>query len=261
MENGKTSEILGKTPSADTEGNILFSASHLKKVYGRRVIVEDVSLEVRQGSVVGLLGPNGAGKTTVFYMMVGLVFPAAGKIVLGEREITDLPLHERAKLGIGYLAQDPSLFRKLSVYDNVAMALEAKKVSGTELSERTYALLKRFGLDKVAQSPASALSGGERRRCEIARCLAIDPRFVLLDEPFAGIDPIAVGEIQEYIQELKHQGIGVLITDHNVRETLGTCDQGYLMRNGNIFFSGTPEEISSNAEARKFYLGEQFKLN
>lgn len=222
--------------------------------------MNDVSVSVQRGSVVGLLGPNGAGKTTVFYMMVGLVFPGAGQILLGEREITNLSLHERARLGIGYLPQEPSLFRKLSVFDNVAMALEAKGFDGSELDDRTEALLGRFGLEKVARSPASALSGGERRRCEIARCLAIEPSFVLLDEPFAGIDPIAVGEIQSFIFELKNNGIGVLITDHNVRETLGACDRGYLMRDGVIFFEGTPEEISENAEAKKFYLGDQFRL-
>lgn len=236
-------------------------AKHLSKTYGKRCVVNDVSVSVKKGTVVGLLGPNGAGKTTVFYMMVGLVFPGAGQIFLGDREVTQLSLHERARLGIGYLPQEPSLFRKMNVFDNVAMAIEAKGYSGSELTDRTEALLSRFGLEKVARSPASALSGGERRRCEIARCLAIEPSFVLLDEPFAGIDPIAVGEIQNFIFELKKNGIGVLITDHNVRETLGACDRGYLMRDGVIFFEGTPSEITENSEARKFYLGDQFRLS
>jgi len=236
-------------------------ALNLQKIYGKRSVVSEASLTVRQGQVVGLLGPNGAGKTTVFYMMVGLVFPANGQIFLDDKEVTMQPLFERARQGIGYLPQEASLFRKLSVFDNVAIAFESQGARGSELQDKTIELLDRFGLGKVARSPAAALSGGERRRCEIARCLAINPKFVLLDEPFAGIDPIAVGEIQSFIQELKSQGIGILITDHNVRETLGTCDQGYLMREGKIFFHGTPEEISNNEEARKFYLGASFKLN
>ena len=239
----------------------ILRAEGLTKAYGKRKVVEDVSIELKQGSVVGLLGPNGAGKTTTFYMIVGLVFPTAGKIYQGNEEITHLALHSRARQGIGYLPQETSLFRKLNVYDNIAMALEARKLPPHEVQDRTEQLIERFGLNRVAKSVVTALSGGERRRCEIARCLAIDPAFVLLDEPFAGIDPIAVGEIQQFIQELKKQGIGVLITDHNVRETLGTCDQGYLMRDGKIFFQGTPQQISDNAEARKFYLGDNFKLN
>lgn len=236
-------------------------ALNLQKIYGKRSVVSEASLTVRQGQVVGLLGPNGAGKTTVFYMMVGLVFPASGQIFLDDKEVTMQPLFERARQGIGYLPQEASLFRKLSVFDNVAIAFESQGARGSELEDKTIELLDRFGLSKVARSPAAALSGGERRRCEIARCLAINPKFVLLDEPFAGIDPIAVAEIQSFIQELKSQGIGILITDHNVRETLGSCDQGYLMREGKIFFHGTPEEISNNEEARKFYLGASFKLN
>lgn len=240
-------------------GEVL-KAQSLTKVYGKRAVVNDVSVELERGSVVGLLGPNGAGKTTCFYMIVGLVFPQKGRISLGNREITALPLHERARLGIAYLPQENSLFRKLSVFDNIAMALEVKFSDADEIEARTRDLLKRFGLEKVAESQAAALSGGEKRRCEIARCMAIEPSFVLLDEPFAGIDPIAVGEIQEFIAELKIQGIGVLITDHNVRETLGTCDRGYLMKEGQVFFSGSPNEIIENEEAKKFYLGESFKL-
>ncbi len=240
----------------------IFKAENLVKVYGKRRVVDGVSIELRRGRVVGLLGPNGAGKTTVFYMMVGLVFSdEGGKVQLDEEEVGRLPLHDRARKGVGYLPQETSLFRRLSVFDNIAMAFEVKDLPDADVNEKTWELIRRFGLEKVAQSPVTALSGGERRRCEIARCLAIDPDFVLLDEPFAGIDPIAVGEIQRFIEELKKQGIGVLITDHNVRETLGSCDHGYLMRDGKIFFHGTPEEISNNSEARKFYLGEQFKLD
>lgn len=235
-------------------------AESLHKSYGKRTVVHDVHIELSPGSVVGLLGPNGAGKTTVFYMVVGLVFPDKGKIFLGDQDVTQLPLHERAKLGIGYLPQEPSLFRRMTVFENVAMAFEVRNFDKNKVKVETEKLLERFGLSKVTKSLASALSGGERRRCEIARCLAIDPKFVLLDEPFAGIDPIAVGEIRAFIQELKNQNIGVLITDHNVRETLSSCDKGYLMRDGEIFFGGSPQEISQNQEARRFYLGEDFRL-
>jgi lipopolysaccharide export system ATP-binding protein len=193
-------------------------------------------------------------------MLVGLVFPNRGRIQLNEDDITSLALHERARLGLAYLPQESSLFRRLTVFENIAMAFEARRLAPSEVRDRSLELLERFGLQKVARSPSAALSGGERRRCEIARCLAIDPHFVLLDEPFAGIDPIAVSEIQTYIQELKRQGIGVLITDHNVRETLGACDTALLMRDGRVFFGGSPEEISNNEEARRFYLGDSFKL-
>lgn len=235
-------------------------ASSISKTYGKREVVSGVDITLSKGSVVGLLGPNGAGKTTSFYMMVGLVFPSAGKIFLNGEDVTQIPLHERSQRGVAYLPQETSLFRKLSVYDNIAMALEARGHEGSELDGRCEMLMKRFGLLRLAKSQAATLSGGERRRCEIARCLAIEPEFLLLDEPFAGIDPIAVGEIQGFISELRAQNIGILITDHNVRETLGTCDVGYLMRDGKIFFSGTPSEISNNDEAKKFYLGESFRL-
>jgi lipopolysaccharide export system ATP-binding protein len=239
----------------------ILEAHGLTKVYGKRTVVSGVSLSVKKGQVVGLLGPNGAGKTTCFYMIVGLVFPQEGNIALEGKDITTLPLHERARMGVAYLPQENSLFRKLSVYDNIAMALEVKYTRAEEVHEHTIQLLQRFGLERVAESQAAALSGGEKRRCEIARCMALEPDFVLLDEPFAGIDPIAVGEIQDFIKGLKDQGIGVLITDHNVRETLGTCDYGYLMKDGQIFFSGTPEQIINNDEAKRFYLGESFRLN
>jgi lipopolysaccharide export system ATP-binding protein len=241
-------------------GNVVLTAENLSKSYGKRSVVKGVSLKLRPGEIVGLLGPNGAGKTTVFYMMVGLVFPDSGKILLSEHQLTSLPLHERARLGMAYLPQESSLFRKLTVFENIVMALEGRGVQGRDIPAEADNLIEKYGLSRVKHSLASALSGGERRRCEIARCLAIQPNFVLLDEPFAGVDPIAVKEIQGFVQELRNQGIGVLITDHNVRETLGTCDRGYLMREGEIFFHGTPEEISNNPDVRKFYLGESFKL-
>ncbi len=243
------------------DGATFIRAQNLKKIYGKRTVVQNVNVELKAGEVVGLLGPNGAGKTTVFYMIVGLVFPGEGRIFFNDSDITALPLHERARMGMAYLPQESSLFRKLSVFDNVAIGLESRGLQGQKLQVECESLLERFGLNHLSATVASALSGGERRRCEIARCLALKPSVILLDEPFAGIDPIAVSEIQKFIQELKKQGIGVLITDHNVRETLGICDKGYLMRDGEIFFQGTPQEISQNADARKFYLGESFKLD
>lgn len=251
-----------QSPEAHSPTQESFLGSNeISKVYGQRQVVSNVSLSVHKGTVVGLLGPNGAGKTTSFYMMVGLVFPSSGQIVLKGNNVTHLPLHERSQMGVAYLPQETSLFKKLNVNDNIALALEARGHKGSELKDRCESLMKRFGLLHLHKNLASTLSGGERRRCEIARCLAIEPEFLLLDEPFAGIDPIAVGEIQGFIQELKSQNIGVLITDHNVRETLGTCDIGYLMHEGKIFFSGSPEEISNNDEARKFYLGNSFRLS
>lgn len=238
----------------------LLKAENLIKSYNKRKVVDGVSIEVKKGQVVGLLGPNGAGKTTVFYMIVGLVFPNAGKITLGEADITAKHLFERARMGVGYLPQEPSLFRKLTVYQNIAMALEAQKLEEDELKNRADELIANFGLEKVQHSPAAALSGGERRRCEIARCLAINPDFILLDEPFAGIDPKAVLEIQKLIIELRQKNIGILITDHNVRETLGSCDYAYLMNQGRVFLSGSPQAITESSEAREIYLGEGFRL-
>jgi lipopolysaccharide export system ATP-binding protein len=249
------------TQSKNEKVGPVLRANGLSKSYGKRAVVKDVSLELHPGEIVGLLGPNGAGKTTFFYMVVGLIFPEKGMIRLENENLTALPLHERARKGLAYLPQESSLFRKLSVFENIAMALEARGVASDDLRIEAQVLIDKYGLTKVQDSLASALSGGERRRCEIARCLAIKPQFVLLDEPFAGIDPLAVKEIQGFVQELKFSGIGVLITDHNVRETLGTCDRGYLMRDGEIFFHGTPEEISNNKDVRKFYLGESFKLD
>lgn len=238
----------------------ILKAEGLVKSYNKRNVVDGVSIEVKKGQVVGLLGPNGAGKTTVFYMIVGLVFPNQGKIFLGEEEITSKHLFERARLGVGYLPQEPSLFRKLSVYQNIAMALEAQNLKTEEIKTKADELIANFGLEKVQNSPASALSGGERRRCEIARCLAINPDFILLDEPFAGIDPKAVLEIQKFIIELRQKNIGILITDHNVRETLGSCDYAYLMNQGRVFLSGSPQAITESSEAREIYLGEGFRL-
>jgi len=238
-----------------------FESKGLSKFYGQRKVVDGVSVSLNKGEVVGLLGPNGAGKTTSFYMMVGLVFPNAGQIYLDGKDITSKPLHERSKMGIGYLPQEASLFKRLSVRDNVALALESMDIPEEEVDVKTDSLLKQFGLTKVSDAMASSLSGGEWRRCEIARCLATNPDFVLLDEPFAGVDPIAVGDIQNIVAQLKDDGIGILITDHNVRETLKCCDRGYLMKEGNVFFHGSPEEISENKEAREFYLGHSFNLS
>lgn len=238
----------------------LLKAENLVKAYNKRKVVDGVSIEVKKGQVVGLLGPNGAGKTTVFYMIVGLVFPNSGKILLGEEDITSKHLFERARLGVGYLPQEPSLFRKLTVYQNIAMALEAQKLKEDEIKNRADELIANFGLEKVQSSLAAALSGGERRRCEIARCLAINPDYILLDEPFAGIDPKAVLEIQKLIVELRQKNIGILITDHNVRETLGSCDYAYLMNQGRVFLSGSPQAITESSEAREIYLGEGFRL-
>jgi len=241
-------------------------ASGLKKSYGSRRVVKDVSLSVDKGEVVGLLGPNGAGKTTSFYMIVGLLRSDAGRILLDGQAIERLPIHRRARLGLGYLPQEASIFRKLSVADNVRAVLElqvddkGRPLPSAEVNRRLDALLRDLHVDHLRDSPAPALSGGERRRVEIARALATDPRFILLDEPFAGIDPIAVIEIQRIIGFLKARGIGVLITDHNVRETLGICDRAYIISDGHVLASGTPAEIVENADVRRVYLGEHFRM-
>ncbi|GAA6143744.1 LPS export ABC transporter ATP-binding protein [Hydrogenophaga sp. 5NK40-0174] len=238
----------------------------LKKSYGSRKVVKDVSLSVDKGEVVGLLGPNGAGKTTSFYMIVGLLRADGGEITLDGKRIERLPIHRRARLGLGYLPQEASIFRKLTVEQNVRAVLELQvDVAGQPLSEleinaRLDQLLKDLRVDHLRASPAPALSGGERRRVEIARALATSPRFILLDEPFAGIDPIAVIEIQQIISFLKSRGIGVLITDHNVRETLGICDHAYIISDGQVLASGTTQEIVDNADVRRVYLGEHFRM-
>lgn len=236
------------------------STKDLRKVYNGRAVVENVSIEIRPGEVVGLLGPNGAGKTTTFYMVVGLTPPDAGKVLLGEEDITDLPMYLRAQRGISYLPQEPSVFRKLSVENNLRAVFETLDLAHAEQERRIEALLEEFGLMKVRRSPGYALSGGERRRVEIARALVIDPWYILLDEPFAGIDPKAVLDIQGIIRHLRKMGIGILITDHNVRETLKITDRAYIINNGEILREGRPAELSADLEVRKIYLGEEFRL-
>lgn len=233
---------------------------HLIKKYGKRTVVKGVSVEVNQGEIVGLLGPNGAGKTTTFYMIVGLIRPNEGKIFLDDIEITKEPIYKRARKGIGYLAQEESVFQKLSVHDNIKSILEMTKLSKKEQLNKTQLLLDEFGLNHIKNSLGYQLSGGERRRTEIARALAIDPKFILLDEPFAGVDPIAVEDIQNIVTHLKDKNIGVLITDHNVHETLSITDRAYLLFEGNILKSGTAEDLSNDEQVRKVYLGENFEL-
>ncbi len=235
-------------------------AEGLTKRYKKRAVVQDAHLHVRQGEIVGLLGPNGAGKTTTFYMIVGLVRPNAGRIYLGEQDITHLPMYRRARRGIGYLAQEASIFRHLSVEQNLHAVLEFHKISKQKRHERVEALIKEFRLERVRKSKGYMLSGGERRRTEIARALAMRPRFFLLDEPFAGVDPIAVEDIQTIVADLKRRGIGVLITDHNVHETLAITDRAYLLFEGNILKQGTAEELAADPVVRKQYLGEKFTL-
>ena len=253
-------------PSTHASPPSRLMAQGLQKSYGSRKVVKDVSLAVQSGEVVGLLGPNGAGKTTSFYMIVGLVRADAGQISIDGQPVERMPIHRRARLGLSYLPQEASIFRKLTVEENVRAVLElqrdaaGKPLSETDIQQRTDDLLRELRVDHLRDSPAPALSGGERRRVEIARALATQPRFILLDEPFAGIDPIAVIEIQRIIGFLKARGIGVLITDHNVRETLGICDHAYIISEGQVLATGTPAEIVSNADVRRVYLGEHFKM-
>jgi lipopolysaccharide export system ATP-binding protein len=234
--------------------------SNLVKKYGIRTVVKGVSIEVEQGEIVGLLGPNGAGKTTSFYMITGLIKPNSGKIFLDDEEITGLPMYMRAQKGLGYLAQEASVFRKLSVENNILAVMELHDYTKKERMERLEILIDEFGLQKVRKSYGIQLSGGERRRCEIARALAIDPKFILLDEPFAGVDPIAVEDIQHIIANLKTKNIGIIITDHNVHETLAITDRAYLLYEGSILESGSAEVLANNPEVRKKYLGENFEL-
>ncbi|MEQ8240454.1 MAG: LPS export ABC transporter ATP-binding protein [Cyclobacteriaceae bacterium] len=235
-------------------------SEHLIKKYKKRTVVNDISVSVKQGEIVGLLGPNGAGKTTSFYMIVGLIKPNDGKIFLDDRDITSLAMYRRAKLGIGYLAQEASVFRKLSVEDNITAVLELTKLSKAEQKDKMEYLLEEFSLTHVRKNLGMVLSGGERRRTEIARALAVDPKFVLLDEPFAGVDPIAVEEIQSIVAKLKNQNIGILITDHNVNETLSITDRAYLMFEGKLLKAGTAEELASDEQVRRVYLGKHFEL-
>ncbi len=252
--------------AAATAATSRLEAQGLKKSYGSRLVVEDVSLTVQSGEVVGLLGPNGAGKTTSFYMIVGLVRADAGRISIDGQAVERMPIHKRARMGLSYLPQEASIFRKLNVEENIRAVLElqideaGKPLSDAEIRRRTDVLLHDLRVEHIRHSPAPALSGGERRRVEIARALASQPRFILLDEPFAGIDPIAVIEIQRIVGFLKARGIGVLITDHNVRETLGICDRAYIISDGHVLARGTPAEIVNNADVRRVYLGEHFRM-
>jgi lipopolysaccharide export system ATP-binding protein len=232
----------------------------LKKRYRARTVVQDVSLSVRSGEVIGLLGPNGAGKTTSFYMIVGLIAADGGEIFIDDQDITHVPIHRRARLGLAYLPQEASIFRRLTVTENIKAVLELQGYAPAEMNTRLEALLNDLHITHIRDNPAISLSGGERRRVEIARSLATDPRFILLDEPFAGVDPIAVLDIQKIIRFLKERGIGVLITDHNVRETLGICDRAYIINAGSVMAEGKPDEIIYNEGVRKVYLGEHFKL-
>lgn len=234
---------------------------NIQKTYGNRKVVKGISLEVNQGEIVGLLGPNGAGKTTSFYMIVGMIPPNQGKIYLDEKEVTDDPMYKRAQHGIGYLAQEASIFRKLSVEDNIRSVLQFTGKTQTEENEKLESLIEEFGLGHVRNNRGDLLSGGERRRTEIARCLASDPKFILLDEPFAGVDPIAVEDIQSIVAQLKNRNIGILITDHDVQATLAITDKTYLMFEGGILKKGTPKELSEDPTVRKVYLGERFVLN
>jgi lipopolysaccharide export system ATP-binding protein len=244
--------------STSTQG--LVRVESLAKHYGQKVAVQDASLELRTGEVVGLLGPNGAGKTTIFYMIVGLVPVSSGKVFFEGKDITAMPMWRRARTGLGYLPQDASAFRKLTVRENVLAVIETLELSKAESAKRADAQLADLGLTRLANQPAFTLSGGERRRLEIARALATNPRFLLMDEPFSGVDPISVADVQDIIRKLKARGIGVLITDHNVRETLAIVDRAYIIHQGRVLVSGSPQDIINDPESRKLYLGEGFKI-
>lgn len=243
-----------------TEEKQSIRAEHLIKRYSKRTVVNDVSLELKEGEIVGLLGPNGAGKTTSFYMMVGMVKPSEGNVYLNDKKITSMAMYRRARLGVSYLPQEASIFRKLSVENNILAILQLQSMKRAERKERLEQLLEDFRITHIRKSKGYMLSGGERRRCEIARALASNPKFIFLDEPFAGIDPITVEEIMHLVKKLKEKGIGVLITDHNVHETLSITDRAYILIDGKIFCSGSAEEIADNEEVRKRYLGETFSL-
>jgi lipopolysaccharide export system ATP-binding protein len=247
-------------PTAADAPPAMLAVYNLGKSYGQRQVVKDVSMYVRRGESVGLLGPNGAGKTTCFYMIMGLVRPDKGQIELDGHDVTHLPMYRRARLGVGYLPQEASIFRGLSVEDNIKAVLEATEPDRDRRAAELERLLEEFDIKRLRASPAIALSGGERRRCEIARALASRPSYMLLDEPFAGIDPIAVGDIQQLVRHLTMRGIGVLITDHNVRETLGLIDRAYIIHSGQVLTEGGPDDIISNPDVRRFYLGEDFRM-
>ena len=247
-------------PLVALSGQGVLAVHHLGKGYRGRMVVQDVSLSVRRGEAVGLLGPNGAGKTTVFYMITGLVKPDKGEIELDGHDVTGLPMFQRARLGVGYLPQEASIFRGLNVEDNIRAVLEVNEPNRRAREATLESLLEEFDIARVRSAPSISLSGGERRRCEIARALAGKPSFMLLDEPFAGIDPIAVGDIQDLVRHLKGRGIGVLITDHNVRETLGLIDRAYIIHSGQVLTEGPPDEIIAHPDVRRFYLGEDFRM-
>lgn len=244
----------------DMSSKMVLRTEHLWKRYGKRVVVNDVSIEVTQGEIVGLLGPNGAGKTTTFYMTTGLIKPNAGKIFLNDLDISKFPVYQRARKGIGYLAQEASVFRHMTVENNIRAVLEMTDFTKEYQREKLEQLIAEFHLEKVRKSLGDQLSGGERRRCEIARCLAIEPKFIMLDEPFAGVDPIAVEDIQNIVAKLKDKNIGILITDHNVHETLSITDRAYMLFEGKIMFQGTAEELAANEVVREKYLGSSFEL-
>lgn len=243
------------------DSNTGLSIRHIRKSYKRRTVIRDVSLELKRGEVVALLGPNGCGKTTTFYTIAGLVTPESGQVVIDGQDVTALPMYRRARLGIGYLPQEVSIFRGLSVEDNILAVLEIREPDRHRRRERLEELLSEFSMTHLRQAPALALSGGERRRVEIARCLAADPKYLLLDEPFAGVDPIAVGEIRHLVHDLKSRGIGVLITDHNVRETLDIVDRAYILHDGVVLKTGTAAEIVEDEMVRRVYLGENFRIS
>ncbi|MBQ6423618.1 MAG: LPS export ABC transporter ATP-binding protein [Prevotella sp.] len=259
---------IGEAPHGEAEQaaqpekkeGVVLRTENLVKIYGKRTVADGVSINVRQGEIVGLLGPNGAGKTTSFYMTTGLVVPNAGKVFLDDEDITNYPVYKRARAGIGYLPQEASVFRKMTVEDNIMSVLEMTRLTRDERKEKLESLIAEFRLQKVRRNTGDRLSGGERRRTEIARCLAINPKFIMLDEPFAGVDPIAVEDIQHIVWQLKYRNIGILITDHNVHETLNITDRAYLLFEGRILFQGKPEELAENRIVRENYLGSAFKL-
>lgn len=241
--------------------NTGLSVSHLRKSYNKRVVIRDVSLTLNQGEVVALLGPNGSGKTTTFYAIAGLIYPEGGHVYIDDRDVTNLPMYRRAKLGIGYLPQEMSIFRGMSVEDNIMAILDISYSDRHKRRERLEELLSEFSIEHLRRAPALALSGGERRRVEIARCLAAHPKYLLLDEPFAGVDPISVGDIRHLVSDLRKRGIGVLITDHNVRETLEIVDRAYILHDGQVLMSGTPNEVVENENVRRVYLGDNFRIS
>lgn len=248
-----------ETPLAD-DPDAGLTVLNLRKSYKKRVVIRDVSLQLRQGEVAALLGPNGSGKTTTFYAIAGLIHPEGGRVRIDGRDVTNLPMYRRAKMGVGYLPQEMSIFRGLSVEDNIMAILDISVSDAHKRRERLEGLLAEFSVEHLRRAPALALSGGERRRVEIARCLAADPKYLLLDEPFAGVDPISVGDIRHLVADLKKRGIGVLITDHNVRETLEIVDRAYILHDGQVLMSGTPEEVVANENVRRVYLGDNFRI-